>query len=56
MHSAVKIGKTIVGTMVYYITFRPHLRPANDSSLHTFICNCIRSGIIHREKINQNIL
>ena len=50
MHSTVKIEKVIVDMMVCYITFQPHLRPADDTSLYTFVYKCIHSGIIHRAK------
>ena len=39
--------------MVYYITFRPHLRPADDTNLFTFVYKYIHSGIIHRAKIKS---
>ena len=36
--------------MVYYITFRPHPRPADDASLYTFVYKYIHSGIIYQPK------
>ena len=39
--------------MVHYISFLPHLRPADDTSLYTFVYKCIHPGIIHRTKIKS---
>ena len=42
--------KYIVGIMVHNITFRPHSRPVDDTSLYTLIYKCIHFGISHRMK------
>ena len=39
--------------MVFYIIFLPQLRPADDTSLYTFVYKHINSGIIHRAKIKS---
>ena len=51
MHSTVKLKKTIVNIMVYYTTFQPHLRPADNTSVYIFVCKGLHPGIIHRVKI-----
>ena len=37
--------------MVYYITFQPHLCPADDTSLYIFAYKCIHTGIICQANI-----
>ena len=37
--------------MAYYITFLPHLRPADDTNLYTFEYKCIYPGLIHQAKV-----
>lgn len=39
--------------MVHYITFLPHLRPVDGTSLYTVVYKCLHSGIIHQEKIKS---
>ena len=39
--------------MVYYVTFQPHLHPADDTRLYTFVNKYILSCIIHRAKIKS---
>ena len=39
--------------MLHYITYQPHPRLADDTSLYTFIYKCIHSGIIHRTRIKS---
>ena len=37
--------------MVYYTSFQPHLRPADNTSVYIFVCKGLHPGIIHRVKI-----
>ena len=43
--------------MVYYITFRPHTRPEDDTSLYLLVYKFIHSGIIlqARTKSKYNV-